>query len=170
MDSLKSAWNNAGTEQTDIKIVRPPVLKNIRRQLTIETICYVAFLLVYYNFFDGDKKSFFLNVILVVSVSLLLLHNVAGYMITNNPVFGNNLKQSLTVYLEKLKRYAVIAVASRAIAFSGIMLFFMGNIRWTTGKYYALAFIICLLGIQIFSLWRIWAGRIKKIKGVLVEL
>jgi hypothetical protein len=170
MDPLKSAWNNAATDETDIKIVRPPVLKSIRRQLTIETICYTIFLLVYYNFFDGDKKSFFLNSILVISVSLLLLHNVAGYMITNNPVGSNNLKESLTIYLEKLKRYAVIAVASRAIAFSGIMLFFMGNIRWTSAKYYALVFIICLLGIQIYSLGRIWAGRIRKIKGVLFEL
>jgi hypothetical protein len=170
MDALKSAWNNTNTEQTNIKTSRPPVLKSIRRQLTIETICYTIFLFVYYDFFDGDKKSFFLNAILVVSVSLLLLHNVAGYMITDNPVSGSNLKQSLITYLEKLKRYAVVAVASRAIAFSGIMLFLISNIRWTSVKYYALAFIICLLGVQIFSLWRIWAGRIKKIQGILYEL
>jgi hypothetical protein len=169
MDPLKTAWNAIPEEHTtDIK-VKHPVLKDIRRQLTIETISYSIFLVVYYDFFDGNNKSFTLNAVLVVSVLLLLLHNIAGYMITKNNVGSDNLKQSLTTYLEKLKRYAVLSVVSRVLAFSGIMLFFTANITWTSGKYYGLALIICLLGIQIFSLRKIWAGRINKIRRVLAE-
>jgi hypothetical protein len=170
MDTLKSAWQSAGNGPRDIKIVRPPVLKDIRRQLTIETICYCFFLVVYYNFFDGEKHSFLQHFILVGSVSLLLLHNISGYMITNHPVQGEDLKQSLSLYLSRLKRYALLSVASRAVAFSGIMLFFMWDIRWTASKYYGLVLIICLLGLQVFSLGKIWAGRIRKIRGILYEL
>ncbi|SFD61258.1 hypothetical protein SAMN05518672_102617 [Chitinophaga sp. CF118] len=168
-DPLKSAWNTAGAEYRSEITIKNPVLRDIRRQLTIETICYSIFLLVYYDFFDGRNKSFLLNMTLIISVVFLLLHNITGYFSTKNNVGNGNLKQSLTVYLEKLQRYAVIAVVSRALAFAGIMLFFLANITWTSGKYYGLAVIICLLGIQVFSLWKIWAGRINKIRGVLRE-
>lgn len=168
-DPLKSAWN-AGTEQQISNIsIKNPVLKDIRRQLTIESIAYTIFLVVYYTGFDGDQKPLVLNMILVVSVMLLLLHNISGYIITKNNVGSGSLKQSLSSYLKKIKNYAVLSIASRALAFSGIMLFFMANITWTTAKYYGLALVIALLCFQVFSLRMIWAGRINKIKGVLSE-
>lgn len=169
MDSLKAAWNQIPEEHTtDIKI-KNPVLKDIRRQLTIESIAYSLFLIVYYNAFDGDKKPFALNMILVVSVLLLLLHNISGYLLVKNNVNTGDLKQSLTKYLQKMKTYAAVAIAARALAFSGIMLFFMANITWTTGKYYGLAVVAGLLCFQVFALSKIWSGRINKIRGVLSE-
>lgn len=168
-DPLKSAWNAIPEAHiTNIK-VKHPALKDIRRQLTIESTLYTIFLMVYYDFFDGDKKPFILNMILVVSVLLLLLHNISGYIITKNNVGNNNLKESLTTYLKKIQQFAIVAVVSRALAFSGIMLFFIANITWTSGKYYGLAVIIGLLCFQIFSLRKIWAGRINKIRRVLAE-
>jgi hypothetical protein len=169
MDPLKSAWNAIPSEQTTNISIKNPVLKDIRRQLTIESISFAFFLTVYYNFFDGNNKSFGMNAILVISVSLLLLHNIAGYIITKNSVGGNNLKQSLTAYLQKLKRYAMLAIVSRALAFSGIMLFFMSNIHWTNPKYLGLATIIGILSIQLIALTKIWNNRINKITQVLSE-
>jgi hypothetical protein len=168
-DPLKSAWNAIPEEHTTNISIKNPVLKDIRRQLTIESIAYTIFLIVYYNIFDGNNKSFLLNAILVISVSFILLHNISGYIITKNNVYATNLKQSLTTYLKRIKRFAVLAIVSRALAFSGIMLFFMANITWTSGKYYLLVLIIGLLGIQIFSLRKIWAGRINKIRRILAE-
>jgi hypothetical protein len=168
-DPLKAAWNAIPEEHTTNISIKNPVLNDIRRQLTIESIAYTIFLVVYYSGFDGNNKSFLMNAILVISVSLLLLHNMAGYIITKNNIPANNLKLSLSTYLRKIKRFALLAIASRALAFSGIMLFFMSNITWSTGKYFGLASIICILGIQIFSLRKIWSGRINKISAVLSE-
>jgi hypothetical protein len=168
-DPLKLAWNADPEEQTSNIKIKNPVLKDIRRQLTIESIIYTVFLIAYYDGFDGDKKPFILNLLLVVSVLLLLMHNIAGYIITKNNVGNGNLKESLSTYLSKIKTYAAVSIASRALAFSGIILFFMANITWTTGKYYGLALIIGLLCFQVFSLRKIWAGRINKIRMALAE-
>ena len=168
-DPLKAAWNAIPEEHTTNISIKNPVLNDIRRQLTIESIAYSIFLLIYYTGFDGNNKSLMMNAILVISVSLLLLHNISGYIITKNNIPANNLKQSLSTYLQKIKRFALLAIASRAIAFSGIMLFFMSNISWSTTKYLSLAAIICILGIQIFSLRKIWIARINKISRVLAE-
>ena len=168
-DPLKSAWNAIPEEHTTNISITNPVLKDIRRQLIIESIAYTIFLTVYYNFFDGNNKSFLLNAILVVSVSFILLHNISGYLISKDNVYATNLKQSLATYLRKIRRFALLAIVSRALAFCGIMVFFMANITWTSGKYFGLALIIGLLIIQIFSLRKIWAGRINKIRGVLAE-
>jgi hypothetical protein len=168
-DPLKAAWNAMPEEHTTNISIKNPVLNDIRRQLTIESIAYTIFLITYYSGFDGNNKSFRMNAVLVVSVSLLLLHNIAGYIITKNNIPANNLKQSLSTYLKKIKNFAVLAIISRALAFSGIMLFFMSDITWNTTKYVSLTCIICILGIQIFSLRKIWTGRINKISSILTE-
>ncbi|WP_261387669.1 hypothetical protein [Chitinophaga pinensis] len=34
--------------------------RKMRRQLLMETIAFILFLIVYYDFFDGDKKPVYL--------------------------------------------------------------------------------------------------------------
>lgn len=169
MDPLKAAWNAIPEQNSSNISIKNPVLKDIRRQLTIESIAYTIFLVGYYTGFDGDKKPLIFNIILIISVLLLLLHNFSGYIITKNKVGTGNLKESLGAYLKTIQTYALVAIISRALAFSGIMLFFMANISWTTTKYYGLAVIIALLCFQVFSLRKIWARRINKIRGLLSE-
>jgi uncharacterized membrane protein len=177
MDPLKTAWDNTPTPSrniTDIQAIATakasPVMKSIRKQLIIEMLGYAVFLLVYYDFFDGDKKPFYLNALLVIAVLFMLVHNVAGYMLAKNPATGHSLLDSLQRQLQQLKRYAAVAVSSRILAFAGIFTFFLANIHWNNSKYYAIGGIVIVILLQQFILRRIWAGRIKTLNNTITAL
>jgi hypothetical protein len=177
MDPLKSAWNDTPTPSRSLPELQAivdrqtsPVMKEIKRQLVIEITGYALFLLIYYDFFDGDKKPLYLNALLVTAVLLLLVHNVTGYTLAKTPAAGNNLLESLRKQLRKIKKYAAISVTSRVFAFAGIFSFFLLNIQWNSHKYFALAAIAVLLPLQQYLLRKIWAGRIRRISGAVKEL
>ncbi|CAL1516346.1 hypothetical protein [Chitinophaga sp. MM2321] len=176
-DPLKSAWDSATTPSRELTALQAivdkksyPVLKDIKTQLTIESISYVVFLLVYYDFFDGDTKPLYANILLVASFSFMLLHNLAGYIVAKRPAAGSDLIQSLKVQLSRLKQYATVSVTSRGLGFAGMIAFFLINIRWTTGTYWTLAAVVLILGVQLFLLRRIWTRRIQKISNTVAEL
>ncbi|MCW3091161.1 MAG: hypothetical protein JWP81_2230 [Ferruginibacter sp.] len=176
-DQLKSAWNNLGGEnkkKEELKKMisenRHPVLKGIRLQMIIEMVAWIFFLVFYYDMFDGEQKPFYLNILLVTAVLLLLTHSFLGYLSAKKPVNGNDLKQSLVNYLAKIRRYALISVASRAFSFVCLLFFFTATISFTTQKYWLLGIILVILGLQVFFLSRIWGSRIKKIQLVVKGL
>ena len=177
MDPLKAAWDNTPTPSrstADIEAMAvkqtSPVIKQIRKQLVIESIGYALFLVVYYDFFDGDKKPFYLNALLVVSVLFMLVYNVAGYMLAKHPAIGDNLLQTMQQQLRQLKRYAAVAVTSRILAFAGIFAFFLANIHWNNHKYLAIALIVLVIILQQFFLRKIWTGRINRFSNTIAEL
>ena len=86
LTELKQVWDTVEIpvkSTDDIKLMlsenNHPVLKKIRKQLTIEIIGWSVFLICYYSMFDGDHKPIWINIILVVSVLLPLIHNLLGY-------------------------------------------------------------------------------------------
>lgn len=177
MDPLKSAWDSTPTPSrntTDITAIvnkqASPVMRGIRKQLIIELLGYTAFLLVYYDFFDGDKKPFYLNALLIISVLLLLAHNVVGYTLAKNPVVANSLLKTMQQQLQRLKRYALVSVSSSVLAFAGIFAFFLAGIHWNNSKYAAVGVIVIMMILQQFSLRRIWAGRIKRLSDTIAAL
>ncbi|MBS0031335.1 hypothetical protein ACTJJ0_30275 [Chitinophaga sp. 22321] len=177
MDPLKAAWDNIPTPSrstADIQAMAvkqtSPVIKQIRKQLIIEAIGYTLFLVVYYDFFDGDKKPFYLNALLVISVIFMLVYNVAGYMMAKQPSTGSNLLQTMQQQLRQLKRYAAVAVTSRVLAFAGIFAFFLANIHWNNHKYLAVVLIAAAVFIQQFYLRKIWAGRLNRFSNIITEL
>ena len=170
-ESLKSAWKVMSGENKNAKELkrmlsenRHPVLKGIRLQLLIEMTAWTFFLLFYYDFFDGDRKPFYLNLLLVAAVVLLLLHSFTGYLSAKNLVKGNDLKQSLLNYLSRLKMYAVVSVSSRIFTIICLLIFFIATINFTPGKYLLLTCAILLIPLQAFFLSRIWNKRIKQLK------
>jgi len=171
---FKSAWqddNSASKSNAELKAMmqekRHPVLKRIRRQLIIETIGFTAFLLVYYDFFDGDRKPLFANVLLLAAVLLAIVHNVIGYMLTKRRIEGDNIKQSLEAHLSRMKLYAFASVASRVLTAACVLTFFASVITFTTQKYWILAGTIAVFIVQVMLLSGIWAGRIRHMKGTL---
>src|SRR6478752_9237483 len=105
LENLKSEYQNAGKaalskENIQKMIVENnhPVLKGIKIQLLMETILWAIFLAVYYNIFDGHLKSPLWNVLLVVSVIFILVHNALGFQIIGNPINGENIIKSLKNY------------------------------------------------------------------------
>jgi len=166
-NELKSTWNTVKTPEispTEIQKMlsenKHPVLKNIRRQLTIEIIGWCIFLVCYYTMFDGDKKPVWINILLVLSILLPIIHNLMGYRFAKYIVRGSNIQESLKNYLVKVKRYAAISIVSKQLYLIGLLLFFTYGLNFNTSKYISLIIIGLLFIVQLVFTYRIWAKRL----------
>ncbi len=176
LEDFKSAYLQAGKQEKDKDALQRmlhagnPVIKGIKRQLIIETVLWLIFLVVYYDFFDGHLKPLIWNLLLVLSVILLLLHNFLGYKITNKPVNGDNIQESLKNYLQKVRWYSIISIASRITAIIIVFGYFLSSIESTDKKIWGIGFLLLLIIIQGLLLRKIWLGRIDKLKKVYAQL
>ena len=171
LDELKSAWNNIEAKPKPIEEMRlmllenkHPVLKGIRQQMAIEIAAWAVFLLCYYSMFDGDLKPAWINIMLIVSVVLPLIHSVMGYKFARYLVNGTNIRASLQNYLAKVKVYAMVSIISRLFLLAGFLLFFTYGTSFNPGKYVSIAVIILLFLIQLLLLCRLWAKRLKNLR------
>ena len=171
LENLKSNFNSSSSSPISkeallsmLNVNNHPALKAIKIQLMIESIAWIIFLACFYNFFDGHLKPVIWNIALVLAVGLLLVHNVAGYQITNNPINGINIAESLTNYYHQLKKYAYLSIASRALAIAILFGYFMSGLESLEQRHYITMGVAgAVIGIQVFVLWRIWAKRISTI-------
>lgn len=176
-DPLISAWGSAGAVRKNtpeltsmIREKDHPVLRSIRKQLLIETIVFGIFLFVYYDFFDGDRKPFYANLLLAGAMLLLIAHNIIGYLFTKRPLRGDNIKKSLIVYHQQLKRYAIISIMGRTLMAVCLLLFFTAEISFHGNKSWMLAVIILLFIVQLSLLSGIWNRRLGKIRRTIRSL
>ncbi len=174
MDPLKSAWDSTPTPSSNmaasIRKHTSPVLKDIRKQVILEAIGYSIFLVVYYDFFDGDKKPFYLNLLLVVSVLCMLAQSITGYVLARYPAAGNNLLESMRKKLQHIRKYALVSIFSKILAFAGVFSFFILSVRWTQYKSLLMIPLILIIIAQAYFQWKIWAGRIYRVKQTIEEL
>ena len=171
LNDLKSGWQNAGASfknEADLKkmtqITHHPTLKKIRTKLIVETIGLVFFLFVYYDWFDGDKKPFNVNVLLVSSLLLYILNDVIGYISIARPIRGINLKLSIQNYLLRIKRLSIVSLIISLAYSISIIVFFTSVINFTKEKRLILAGIIIVLFQIILLSFRIWNRRINNLK------
>ena len=172
LTDLKNTWGIVKTpvkSAEDIQLMllqnKHPVLKKIRRQLTVEIIGWSIFLLCYYTMFDGHYKPVWINIALIVSVLLSLIHNFMGFRLAKYPLNGATIKQSLKNYLHKVKIYAAISIICRALFIVGLLVFFTYDLSFNSKKYISLALIILIFLIQLFMLYRLWATRRKNLEA-----
>lgn len=170
INELKSAWNAVKTPSVsteEIKVMlsenKHPVLKGIRRQMTIEITGWIIFLLCYYTMFDGDKKPLWINLVLVLAVLMPLIHNLLGYRFAKYAVHGTPMRESLENYLSRIKIYAVVSVLLRQIYFAGVLWFFTYGLSFHT-IYYVLLVIFL---VQLLVSCRIWTKRLKNLKDTI---
>ncbi|MRG44726.1 hypothetical protein GFS24_06355 [Chitinophaga sp. SYP-B3965] len=170
MDPLKAAWKGEDTNTkstADIKKMlkenKHPVLKKIRTQMIIEILAFSVIGVVYYDFFDGHQKPLYANIILVVSLLLVIVHNVIGYLSARNPVKGSNMRASLEKYLSDLKIFARLSILSRILYAAGLLTFFISVITITATKQWIIAGVIIVFLIQIGILVKLWQNRIRGI-------
>lgn len=169
---LKHVWNTVETpvkSTDDIKLMlsenRHPVLKKIKKQLTIEIVGWSIFLTCYYTMFDGDHKPIWINLILVISVLLPLIHNLMGYRFAKYLVNGNTIRESLKNYLSKVKIYAIVSITCRFLFIIGLLAFFTYGLSFNAKKFMSLAIIILIFLIQLLILYRLWAKRLKRLEN-----
>lgn len=176
LKDIKTTWNTVKSPQVSEQEIRAmasekihPVLNRIRKQLTIEIIVWTFFLACYYSMFDDDKKPLWINILLIISVFISIIHNLLGYRIIKYPVQDTNIQESLRHYQAKIKIYAIFSIITRQIYIIGFLLFFIYGLSFTPNKYISLAIIGSIFLIQLFMSYRIWMKRVKILDGALVS-
>lgn len=173
-DLLKSAWAHGATPQKSSAELKPllkenthPVLKEIRRQLVFEAVAFTVFLAVYYDFFDGDRKPLYANVLLAGALLLAIGHTIFGYLLTRRRMEGHTIRQSLEHRLARLKTYALVSVATRLLAAGCLWGFFASVITFDASRYWLLALLGLTAVVQVTLLYRIWRQRIRRLQDTL---
>lgn len=171
LEDLKSDWQNAittekskGDLQKMTKIKNHPTLKRIRTKLILETIGFVFFLVVYYDWFDGDKKPFYANALLVIGLLFFIINDVVGYFSIEKRIEGSNLKTSLEKYLSKIKRLSTLSLMCTFLYSISIIVFFTSVMQFTREKNFILLGISIILIQMMFWSHRIWSRWIKKLE------
>ena len=171
LNDLKSGWQNVSAafkSEADLqkmtRITRHPSLKKIRTRLIVETIGLVFFLFVYYDWFDGDKRPFYVNLLLAGSLLLYISNDVIGYVSIARPIKGINLKLSIQNYLMRVKRLSFFSLIISLIYSVSIIAFFTSVINFTKEKRLILAGIVIVLFQMFFLSLKIWTKRINKLK------
>jgi succinate dehydrogenase hydrophobic anchor subunit len=177
LEDFKSDFKNAAKGQLSRDSIQKmilennhPVLRGIKIQLIAESVLWAVFLAVYHDFFDGHLRSPVWNILLILSIILVLVHNVLGYRVASHPVSGENILSSLGNYLSRLRKYSAISILSRVAALAVILGFFVSTVRFTEDKYWSLGILLLIFPVQIFLLRRVWRNRIKKVDAVYRQL
>jgi multisubunit Na+/H+ antiporter MnhG subunit len=177
LENLKSAYQNTGkvafnkeNVQKMISENNSPVAKSIKKQLLIETVLWTIFIAAYYDIFDGHLKSPFWNLLLVVAIAFVLVHNALGFYVINNPINGETVLESLKNYQNKIKNYAFFSIISRVFAIAILLGYFISTITFTKEKILFLSFIALIIPIQIYLLNQVWAKRKNQINSIYKKL
>jgi len=170
-NNLKLIWQKAGgagKSESEIKrmtnIINHPSLKKIRTKLLIESISLTFFLFIYYDWFDGNNKTFTMNVLLVSSLILYILNDVIGYFSISRPIRGANLKISIEKYYLRIKRFSVFSLITSFLYGLFIILYFSSTINFNKEKYLILIGIVIILLVMTylsFQLWNKWIASLK---------
>lgn len=176
LENLKSDYKKGGTENFKTteslnkmkQSKNHPALKSIRKQLIFESIIWIFLLVVFYDIFDGHLKSILWNFLLIASILLLLIHNISGYILVKNPIFGENIKESLEKYLSKIKTFSFISITSRVFAITIFLGFLTSNAHWEFNKILLFSvMLIITITAQIYLLRKVWNKRIHFIENTI---
>ena len=174
---MKSTWQNAGESsrsKADLermtKVTNHPSLKRIRTKLTVETIALMVFLPLYKDWFDGDKKPLFANVLLLSGALLYILNDVIGYISIATPMRGKNLVASIRNYLVRIRRLSILSLITSFLYGAALTIFFASVINFTKEKYLILTGIIIALVASIYLSFRMWNRWIRNLEQQVTEL
>jgi hypothetical protein len=176
LNDLKSGWQNAGGDfksQEDLqrmtKVTNHPSLKKIRTKLIAETIGLTFFLFIYYDWFDGDQKPLYANLLLAAALLLYICNDVIGYISISSPVMNQNLKLSLRQYLTRVKRLSVYSLIVTVVYSAAILIFFTSVIHVTKEKAFLLLGCAVVLCQMLFISYKSWSKWIKNLKQLINE-
>ena len=177
LKDLKSDWQKAGESvksEADLlkmtKVMNHPSLKRIRTKLIFETISFLFFLVVYYDWFDGDKKPMYANALLVGSLLLFIVNDVIGYVSVVKRISGLDLKISLERYLTRIKQLAVYSLICSVLYSLSILVFFSSVIHFTRERsFLLLGMAIVLIQMLLWSR-RVWTKWIKRLQEQVNDL
>jgi hypothetical protein len=127
IEELRKEWKSIKAPQIDIDRIKDmtiakshPVLSGIRKQFTIESIGWSAFLVICFTGSDADQKPILTNVLLIISVTLPIIFNVYGYQLSKELIEGPDISSSLQNRMDSLKRFAMVSVLLRIVLIIGV--------------------------------------------------
>lgn len=176
LNELKSEWqkpqrSSFGEDELTrmAKLESQSRLLSVRRKLIIEATALTVFLFIYYDAFDGNLKPVYANGLLVTSLLMYITGNIFSYFFIKNPVEGPNLKLSLQIRMNKLKRIFAFSMVSSIIYATTLLLFFSSSVTWNTGKYYTAMLLILISSILFYFSFLTWKRKIAHFKQLLVQ-
>lgn len=177
LESIQSNWNQAGAApksreelQRITRLRKHPLVNRIRIQFVIEALLLIAFVVVYYDAFDGHTKPLWTNGLLVAAGLAYIFTRYLGWRLLRNPVQGSDLKTSMNNFHRQLKRMARSVLISSFLFGSSVIIFFTSGITFTAEKYLLLAGMIITLVIFAYRVGRVWRERIRWIGQVMGEI
>ena len=176
-DKLKSTWQNAGKDGKDqkellmmTKIKNHPQTRRIRLKFAIEVFLLIVFSIVYYDAFDGASKALWTNVLLIGSAIAFIVTRFVGWIKISNPVNGNNLKKSLEIFHDSLRRMSILVLSSSFLFGVALIIFFTLSVSLTNEKVFLVVGMVISLLLFIYLSYRNWNQRIKNIERTLENL
>ncbi|HEY3372857.1 MAG TPA: hypothetical protein VGK10_18555 [Prolixibacteraceae bacterium] len=171
LQDLKSAWQNTEVSiksEADLlkmtKMKNHPSIKRIRTKLIVETIGFVFFLTIYYDWFDGDQKPLYANILLVIGLLLYIANDVIGYISIEKKLNGSDLKVSIEKYLARINQLSVFSLICTFLYSLCILLYFTSVIHFTKEKSFLLLGLVIVLIQILFWSHRIWNRWIKSLQ------
>ena len=171
IEKLKSTWEKSkGPKKNQdelremTKLNNHPSLRRMRIRLIVESFGVAMFLGFYHDMLDGGHKPLWLNGILILSIVLLIVVDMIGYLTLLNPVQGNDIAKSLTNLELKLKRIMVLSLATSFAFAVSLILFFTNGIHFTGSKYALLTGIIITLCALTYISFKTWSARLCQVQ------
>ena len=174
IEELRKEWQSIKTPHIELDRLKDmtmekshPVLSGIRKQLTIELIGWLAFLIICFTGLDAEEKPILTNAILIISVVLPMIFNIYGYRLSKELIAGPDISSSLKNRIGSLRRFAIVSVMLRVMLIIGVGYFFMSTVNITQGKLMLLGVGSLFLIFPFYMLVRIWMKRIGKLSSML---
>lgn len=171
IEELKTNWKNVeGPEKSQHQIKKMTQLKNhpklnrLRIKFIIETLLLIFFLVVFQDFFDAEKHSPAMNLLLALTAVLYILNDIFGFFVIRNPVQGDNLSESSKVFIKKLRLLSLTSIGT-ALFFSIMVIVYFSSIVVFDLKRWILLSVFGVILILMFVLMaKNWKGRISGIE------
>jgi len=171
LSDLRKDWQDADVvskNEQELKrmadFMHHPVVRRIKVKFLIEFVSMTILLFVYYDWFDGDKKPVYANILFVSGIILYMLNNTFAYVsLMLRPVTAANIKHSHELFLTKVKRLSVASIIISFIYAASFVLFFFSTITFTHSNYNLLVILIVMLILMFYLSHRLWRRWIKQL-------
>lgn len=167
LEKLKSEWQNQSISNLSVEEIQDlvragkhPGLVRSRRALFIESIAWAAFLLLFYDAFDGHEKPWWLNALLIMAFAALLAHHLLGIRLLGQRKANESLASSLATYRGQLQQFIRLNVMGRLLAMATLLLFFLYGVEWNTNRYLISIGFLGVMLVQFYFLMHFWKERL----------
>ncbi|WP_353197830.1 hypothetical protein [Parapedobacter defluvii] len=178
LNELKDLWKGDGTphkKQKEIEVLMHakshPVFRSVRRQIVVETLAWVMFLLFGYSAFDAATKPLWVGLMLALPVMATLTHHLIGYFwMVSAPVGSIPLSESLRASYRRMRWFTMRDTLLRLAMLVGLVSFFAYGITFTAGKYGLLGVICTATLIQLVFHRTLWGRRLRRLRYTIQAL